>query len=370
MLNSKGSSKLAQKGQKVKKKSSTASTKTATSRKNISGPGSSGSRSNTVSATNNATGVTVTDGRPNVSSNAATDERIDRLERMMEGFLHTMYQGQGPPSDEGDCAEQYGEYLLPTGEPDNLDPEAQQPQSEVQSDTARPKPGTHSLGFAARDTQGKQQLQALPSTQAARDKTQKSISGQQVHPTTINTQSHQSTSTKQNKDDQQTSAATKGKVAEFIKLLSSKSFLNFSYFMRDVNVLARLSNLTPVHAATWHDVNSKFSEDVPNVLMLVDLLLKVPSSSVECERGFSLMKRINQIGGTDLVPAHSQVLCVFNWKLLEKMGLILYLPFNTGMQMHRGSADHSSLVMTPGSPLKRKISLSLKMILSLQMNEF
>ena len=60
MPNSKGSSKPAQKGQKGKNKSSTASTKTATSRKTVVNSGNGG-RSNTVSATNHPTGVTVTD---------------------------------------------------------------------------------------------------------------------------------------------------------------------------------------------------------------------------------------------------------------------------------------------------------------------
>lgn len=53
----------------------------------------------------------------------------------------------------------------------------------------------------------------------------------------------------------------------------------------------------PVHTTTLDQVNNRFREDGPNLLFLVGLLLTIPSHSVECERGFSQMKRIK----TDLM---------------------------------------------------------------------
>ncbi|PIK51679.1 putative sperm flagellar protein 2 [Apostichopus japonicus] len=52
------------------------------------------------------------------------------------------------------------------------------------------------------------------------------------------------------------------------------------------------NHFKPVHTTTWDQVNNRFREDGPNLLFLVDLLLTIPSHSVECERGFSQMKRI------------------------------------------------------------------------------
>ena len=37
----------------------------------------------------------------------------------------------------------------------------------------------------------------------------------------------------------------------------------------------------------WNQVNKAFRRDVPNILDLIDLVLTIPASSAECERGFS-----------------------------------------------------------------------------------
>ena len=47
-----------------------------------------------------------------------------------------------------------------------------------------------------------------------------------------------------------------------------------------------------MNKANWRDVNIKYGTEFPNFLSLVDLILIIPAHSVECERGFSLMKRI------------------------------------------------------------------------------
>ena len=43
---------------------------------------------------------------------------------------------------------------------------------------------------------------------------------------------------------------------------------------------------------TWPELNRSFSSECPNLLALIDLVLSLPASTAECERGFSHMKRI------------------------------------------------------------------------------
>uniref|UniRef100_A0A672TVZ4 Sperm flagellar 2 n=1 Tax=Strigops habroptila TaxID=2489341 RepID=A0A672TVZ4_STRHB len=45
-----------------------------------------------------------------------------------------------------------------------------------------------------------------------------------------------------------------------------------------------------IQTLTWDSVNSDYSKKYPNILMLVDLILTLPASSAETERGFSQMK--------------------------------------------------------------------------------
>ena len=47
-----------------------------------------------------------------------------------------------------------------------------------------------------------------------------------------------------------------------------------------------------MEGVTWKKVNDVFSNKCPAILSLIDLILSLPSSSVEAERGFSLMKLI------------------------------------------------------------------------------
>ena len=50
----------------------------------------------------------------------------------------------------------------------------------------------------------------------------------------------------------------------------------------------------------WVDVFWTAQDTCPNVLQLMDLLLSLPASSADCERGFSLTKvRSSQTGGAD-----------------------------------------------------------------------
>ena len=50
----------------------------------------------------------------------------------------------------------------------------------------------------------------------------------------------------------------------------------------------------------WVDVFRTAQDTCPNVLQLVDLLLSLPASSADCERGFSLTKVISQTAGAGL----------------------------------------------------------------------
>ena len=43
---------------------------------------------------------------------------------------------------------------------------------------------------------------------------------------------------------------------------------------------------------SWHEINQKWRSQYENILTVIDPLLCLPSSSTECERGFSLMKNI------------------------------------------------------------------------------
>lgn len=45
-----------------------------------------------------------------------------------------------------------------------------------------------------------------------------------------------------------------------------------------------------IQTLTWDLVNSDYSKKYPNILTLVDLILTLPASSAETERGFSQMK--------------------------------------------------------------------------------
>ena len=43
---------------------------------------------------------------------------------------------------------------------------------------------------------------------------------------------------------------------------------------------------------SWAKINLMWSTELPNLLKLIDLILSISSSTAECERGFSAMKRI------------------------------------------------------------------------------
>ncbi|XP_046278281.1 sperm flagellar protein 2 isoform X4 [Marmota monax] len=58
--------------------------------------------------------------------------------------------------------------------------------------------------------------------------------------------------------------------------------------MLKLEIYARFQNIRKL---TWDFVNSIYSHKYPNVLMLVDLVLALPASSAEAERGFHQMRR-------------------------------------------------------------------------------
>ncbi|XP_054041768.1 sperm flagellar protein 2 [Rissa tridactyla] len=55
-----------------------------------------------------------------------------------------------------------------------------------------------------------------------------------------------------------------------------------------------------IQTLTWDSVNSDYSRKYPNILTLVDLILTLPASSAETERGFSQMK-------LTMMPLHSKL---------------------------------------------------------------
>lgn len=65
--------------------------------------------------------------------------------------------------------------------------------------------------------------------------------------------------------------------------LESLNLLHFSFFPPP----PRFQNIRKL---TWDFVNSVYLHKYPNILTLVDLVLTLPASSAEAERGFSQMK--------------------------------------------------------------------------------
>ena len=47
-----------------------------------------------------------------------------------------------------------------------------------------------------------------------------------------------------------------------------------------------------VQCTTWAELNRKYVKELPNIFKLVDLVLSLPASTAECERGFNSMKQI------------------------------------------------------------------------------
>lgn len=48
----------------------------------------------------------------------------------------------------------------------------------------------------------------------------------------------------------------------------------------------------PLEKITWPAVNRMLGHECPDILQLFDLILAIPSSSADCERGFSVMKLV------------------------------------------------------------------------------
>ena len=53
-----------------------------------------------------------------------------------------------------------------------------------------------------------------------------------------------------------------------------------------------LTGKTSFKKTTWKDLNRSHGDQYPNLLSLIDLVLTIPASTAECERGFSAMKRV------------------------------------------------------------------------------
>lgn len=47
-----------------------------------------------------------------------------------------------------------------------------------------------------------------------------------------------------------------------------------------------------MQTTTWDQINMCYGDDCSNILKLIDLILTIPATSAENERGFSLMKQI------------------------------------------------------------------------------
>ena len=69
-----------------------------------------------------------------------------------------------------------------------------------------------------------------------------------------------------------------------------------------LNVYAKDWN-SRLKSISWIEINRRYDEQLPNLLPLVDLLLSLPSTSADCERGFSAMKHIKTEHRASLLPS-------------------------------------------------------------------
>ena len=61
---------------------------------------------------------------------------------------------------------------------------------------------------------------------------------------------------------------------------------------------------SPVSSFTWDSVNQRFSEECGNLLHLIDLVLSLPATSSDAERGFSQMKLVKTDWRSKLTDDH------------------------------------------------------------------
>ena len=77
--------------------------------------------------------------------------------------------------------------------------------------------------------------------------------------------------------------------------VSEWEILKVNIYAKDWN--SRLANIT------WKEINRRYDHQLPNLLPLVDLILSLPSTSADCERGFSAMKHIKTEHRASLLPS-------------------------------------------------------------------
>ena len=77
--------------------------------------------------------------------------------------------------------------------------------------------------------------------------------------------------------------------------VSEWEILKVNIYTKDWN--SRLANIT------WKEINRRYDHQLPNLLPLVDLILSLPSTSADCERGFSAMKHIKTEHRASLLPS-------------------------------------------------------------------
>ena len=58
------------------------------------------------------------------------------------------------------------------------------------------------------------------------------------------------------------------------------------------SIYAQPDWLQCIKCVTWPELHRKFSTEAPNVFIVIDLVLSLPVSTAECERGFNTLKQI------------------------------------------------------------------------------
>ena len=105
-------------------------------------------------------------------------------------------------------------------------------------------------------------------------------------------------------------------------------------------------------------INRQFGDVTSSVLVLIDLVLTIPATSVEAERSFSVMKRVKTDYRNKLRnPAMNDLMRII---LLSPSVAILLLPSNTGIVLCNagsvvGDLHHRTLTVTTVTTVTRNV---------------
>ena len=110
-----------------------------------------------------------------------------------------------------------------------------------------------------------------------------------------------------------------------------------------------------LEGASWSQINRQYGDEFPNVLALIDLVLALPSSKADCERGFSAMKATKSDWRASLRSDTLSDLLMIKLESTDSPCLTLLQLMTFGGRMPWMYQKHADGLITPatGSPPKR-----------------